>query len=294
MRVLEPAEGVLAFYDGRIDGYRFADGPNWVDDGALSLGIASYAVISEGEAMVYDTHVSVAHAQYIRSALEARDIRRFTVVLSHWHLDHIAGTAAFGECEIIASRRTAELLARFKAAIEDGSHEGPPAIDPLILPTTVFEDRRALKIGTLELELIHTDIHSDDATVAWFPERRLLLCGDTMEDTVTYVDEPERFGSHLANLEKLRELAPERILPNHGDPDVIAAGGYTPDLIGATEQYIRTLQRCRAEPSLRNASLRELIGESLAAGAVTYFAPYEAVHRENLETVLAAPETALG
>jgi glyoxylase-like metal-dependent hydrolase (beta-lactamase superfamily II) len=294
MRVLEPAEGVLAFYDGRIDGYRFADGPNWVDDGALSLGIASYAVISDGEAMVYDTHVSVQHAQYIRSTLEARDIRRFTVVLSHWHLDHVAGTAAFGECEIIASRRTAELLARFRAAIEDGSNEGPPAIDPLILPTTSFEVRRALKIGTIELELIHTDIHSDDATVAWFPERGLLLCGDTMEDTVTYVDEPEHFGSHLANLEKLRKLAPERILPNHGDPDVIAAGGYSSDLIGATEQYIRTLQKCRTEPSLRDASLRELIGEALAAGAVTYYAPYEAVHRENLETVLAAPETALG
>ena len=143
MRVLEPSDGVLAFYDGRVDGYRFADGPNWVDDGALSLGIASYAVVSRGEAMIYDTHVSVPHASFIRRTLEARGIRKFIVVLSHWHLDHVAGTAAFGECEIIASSRTAELLARFKQAIEDGAHEGPPGIDPLVLPTTVFEDRRA-------------------------------------------------------------------------------------------------------------------------------------------------------
>ena len=108
-----------------------------------------------------------------------------------------------------------------------------------------------------------------------------------MEDTVTYVDEPESFPSHLANLERLRDLAPEHILPNHGDPEVIAAGGYGPDLITATEQYIRALQRCRTDVGLREASLRELIGGSLGAGAVTYFAPYEAVHRANVETLLA-------
>ena len=46
-----------------------------------------------------------------------------------------------------------------------------------------------------------------------------------MEDTVTYVDEPESFDAHLAELDRLWRLAPDRILPNHGDPDVIAAGG---------------------------------------------------------------------
>ena len=44
LRVLRPAPNVYAFYDGRIEGYRFAPGANWVDDGALSLGIASYAI----------------------------------------------------------------------------------------------------------------------------------------------------------------------------------------------------------------------------------------------------------
>ena len=39
LRILRPAPGILAFYDGRVEGYRFAPGPNWVDDGALSLGI---------------------------------------------------------------------------------------------------------------------------------------------------------------------------------------------------------------------------------------------------------------
>jgi cyclase len=287
IRLLRPADGVHAFYDGRIEGYRFADGSNWVDDGALSLGIASYALVSGREAVVYDTHVSVEHARHIRDTLEGEAVERFIVVLSHWHLDHVAGTAAFEDCEVIASERTAELLERFRPAIEAGTLEGPPAIDPLIMPTRTFTDRLALTIGDERLELIHTNIHSDDATVIWLPERRMLLCGDAMEDPITYVDEPEAFEAHLANLAELRKLAPERILPSHGDPDVIAAGGYPIGLIEATEDYIRALKRSVADPSLREASLRELLAGSFEAGSIRYFAPYEAVHRANLEAVRA-------
>lgn len=285
LHVLEPVEGVLAFYEGR-DGHRFAEGSNWVDDGALSLGVASYAVISGADALVYDTHVSVERGRYIRSVLQARGVQSFTVVLSHWHLDHVSGTAAFADCEIIASERTVELLSRFKSAIEAGSHDGPPAIDPLLLPTSSFRDRLALSVGTLALDLLHTNIHSDDATVIWLPHQRVLLCGDTMEDTITYVDEPSNFDAHLAGLGELRRLAPDRILPNHGDPNVIAAGGYGEDFIAATEDYIRVLMRCRSEPELRATRLRELIAGPLKAGSIHYFAPYEAVHRSNLETVL--------
>jgi cyclase len=224
----------------------------------------------------------------VRDALEAEGVRTFTVVLSHWHLDHVAGTAVFADCEVIACERTAELLARHRVAIERGELEGPPAIDPLILPTRTFSDRLRLAVGAVELELIHTDIHSDDAAVLWLPAQRTLLCGDTMEDTVTYVDEPGKLEVHIANLDRLRELAPERILPDHGDPDVIAAGGYPESLIGATQHYLRLLARCRDEPALRDATLRDLMAEPLAAGAIRYFAPYEDVHRENVGTLLAA------
>jgi cyclase len=288
MRVLRPAEGVYAFYDGRIEGYRFSEKPNWVDEGALSLGIASYAIVSGDEALVYDTHTSIEHARLVRDVVEEQGARKLTVVLSHWHLDHVAGTEVFRDCEVISSERTAELLASNAAAIEHGELEGPPPIDPLILPTRTYEDRLQLAIGEVAVELIHTNIHSDDATVLWLSEQRLLLCGDTMEDTVTYVDDAGSFEEHLAGLERLRRLGPARILPNHGDPEVIAGGGYPADLITATEQYLRALQRCRSEPGLRDASLRELVAEQLDAGWIHYFPPYEAVHRENVATVLAS------
>ena len=158
-RVLQPAAGVYAFYDGRVEGYRFDDAPNWVDDGALSLGIASYAIVSGGAALVYDTHVSVDHGRRIRAVLEGIGARTFTVVLSHWHLDHVAGTEAFGDCEVIACERTAELLADSREVIENGSLEGPPAIAPLVLPTTTFGGRLELGGELRPNSSSHADIH---------------------------------------------------------------------------------------------------------------------------------------
>jgi cyclase len=285
MRILRPADGIVAFYDGRVEGYRFAEAPTWVDDGALALGIASYAIVDGDEALIYDTHVSVEHARFVRDALEAEGVTRFVVLLSHKHLDHIAGTAAFADCEVIATTQTAQALAADRGVIEAGTKAGPPGIDPLVLPTRTFEDHMTLDVGRLRLELIHVDIHSDDAALIWLPGDRLLLAGDTLEDTVTYLAEPDGLDRHLVDLERLWDLDPDRILPNHGAPEIIAAGGYPKGLIRATQDYIRLLQRCRDEPALRDAPLAELVADSVQAGWITYYAPYEAVHRENVAAV---------
>jgi cyclase len=288
MRVLEPGPGILAFYDGRVEGYRFDPEPNWVDDGALSLGVAVYAIVDGDEALVHDTGTTLAHGRLIHQELRRRGVERITVVLSHWHLDHVAGTEAFAGSPVISNERTAEHLRAKRAAIEDGTLEGPPAISPLVMPTRTFAERETLSVGATTVELIEADIHSDDQTVLWLPERRLLFCADAMEDTVTYVGEPERFDIHLRDLERLAELEPAHILPAHGAPDVIAGGGYPPELNEATRSYIRLLQRMPTEPELREVPLRELIADDLAAGTLVYFEPYERVHRQNVETVLTA------
>jgi cyclase len=63
MRTFRPTPEVYAFYDGRVDGYCFSEAPNWVDEGALSLGICSYAIIDGDEALIYDTHSSIEYAR---------------------------------------------------------------------------------------------------------------------------------------------------------------------------------------------------------------------------------------
>jgi glyoxylase-like metal-dependent hydrolase (beta-lactamase superfamily II) len=288
VRVLQPHPGLFAFYDGRVEGQRFAEGPNWVDDGALSLGIASYALVSGDAALVYDTHVSLPHAWLIRRTLEQAGVRRITVVLSHCHLDHVAGTGVFADCEIIANRRTARHLARDRAAIEAGTLGGAPVIAPLILPTRVFDDMLDLQIGRRAMRLIAANIHSDDATVVWLADSGILLAGDTVEDSVTYVGDPLSFGVHLTDIERLSALQPQHVLPNHGAPEVIATGGYAASLLPATAAYIRWLMRLRTEPGLAGTPLDQVIAPQLADGSLRWFAPYAAIHRQNVARTLAA------
>ncbi len=286
LRVMECGPGLIAYYDGRVEGYRVAPEPNWVDDGAISLGIASYALVSKNKALIYDTHVSVEHAEFIRADLTKRGITDFTVLLSHWHLDHIAGTEAFADCEIIANAKTLAHLKKHQSGIQDGTFHGPPAINPLILPNRIFESEMNFTLGNRNLKFIEANIHSDDASLVWIEDDGLLLVGDTMEDTITYVGEPEHFDIHLQELERLWALNPQFIFPNHGSADIIGVGGYGKGLIKAQQQYIRMLKRCRTEERLRDVPLKDLIAGPLDMGWVNYFEPYEDVHAQNLRLVL--------
>ena len=285
MHVLRLNDNLLGFYEGRTPGIGDDPAAGWVEDGALSLGICSYALIDGAEAIVYDTHVSVDRAQAIRDTLERLGARRIRVVLSHWHLDHIAGTEAFADCEIIANRATAELLAEHRTAIEAGTLDGPPAIAPLVLPTTTFDDRMDLHLPTLRVELVQFAIHSRDATVIRFRAHDLLLAGDTLEDTITYVSEADQLELHLDELARMRQLGGGRILPNHGSRGAIERGGYAPTLIDATELYVRDLLGTVGRPAEEHESLRAFVADQLAAGWIEWFEPYERVHRSNLEAV---------
>ncbi|MFG1411162.1 MBL fold metallo-hydrolase [Xanthobacter sp. VTT E-85241] len=282
MEVLRLAPHLLGFYDGRIHGVRlYSEKPNWLDDGAFALGICTYAVVDGADALVYDPHISVPHARIIRRTLEEMGVKRMRLVLSHWHDDHVAGTEVFADCEIIANRDTAEILAAHKDALESGD----PPIKPLILPNALFSGTLDLMVGKIPVQLRQLDIHSRDGTVALLPGG-VLLAGDTLEDPITYVAEEDRLAIHLRDLDRMAGWEITTILPNHGSKAQILAGGYPPAFIKATRLYVEKLLRLEREPALAAQDLSTFAAEALATGAVSYFEPYEAVHRHNVEKVL--------
>jgi glyoxylase-like metal-dependent hydrolase (beta-lactamase superfamily II) len=285
MRLVRPAPNVLGFYDGRLDGARiWSDEPNWLDDGAFTLGICTYAIVDGSQALVYDTHISLPHARFIRRTLEEAGVTSIRVVLSHWHDDHIAGNEVFEDCEIIANSLTAAALESGRAAIESGN----PPIKPLVMPNRMFEDSLSLTVGAIPIDLRRVEIHSHDGTVLLMPDAGLLLAGDTLEDSITYVSEPERLAEHLIDLSRMAGWQFDRILPNHGSLQAIESGGYDRSLIAATQAYIRKLLACRQDLDLAKQDLKTFGADIFATTAAEYFAPYEAVHRQNVEAVVAA------
>lgn len=283
LRTHRPYEGVYAFYDGRIDGVRaWSEAPNWLDDGAYALGLCSYAIVSGGEALVYDTSISLPHARIIRQTLEDAGARQIRVVLSHWHVDHVAGNEVFADCEIIANGLTAKALSDNRSNLENRD----PPIRPLIMPNRIFEGALNLKVGEIHVELRHVDIHSHDGTMMILPHLKLLFAGDALEDPVTYVSEPIGLERHVRDLDRMASWDFTKILPNHGAEEIIVAGGYGPELIDATRNYVTKLLRLHDEPDLARQDLQTFVSDDIRAGTITHFAPYEAVHRENIKAVL--------
>lgn len=274
------------FYDGRNT--KPTDPDNWLFGSALKLGIGSYAIHQGEKAIVYDTFLSVEHARWIRNYLEqTMGIKHITVVQSHWHLDHIAGNEVYKDVNIVSLKKTREIMKEKQLKLEAGEEWGPPAINPMIAPNTVFDNRMDMYMGDLKIELHQFNIHSPDANLIYIPKDKILLAGDALEDTVTYMveDHVPELPVHLKELQRLKAMDVEKIYPNHGNPEVIRKGGYTKTFIDATINYItRMLQRSK-DANFLETSLEDIIGDSFQKGWVSLFEPYRVVHATNLGLV---------
>lgn len=286
--VIDINDHVVGFYAGRgltaaspvagIEG-------NWVDRAAWDLGTINYAVYKGGRALVYGTSPLPGLGQWERDYLaEAKGVMHFTVVLSHWQLDHIAGIPSYADSTIISLELTRDYLVKHKAAIEAGTLWGPPAMD-VVLPNVTFRDSLAVYLGDLEVLFHNFNIHSRDGTVMHIPSDRTLYVGDALEDTVTLVLDPGDIPSHIAELDRMRALDIETIYPNHGDPDVIKGGGYTKTFIDATREYDVNLLQKAHEPGYLTMPLEDFIPDALANRAVSVFERYRVVHANNLKLV---------
>ncbi len=286
--VIDINDHVVGFYVGRglsAPSPLAALGENWVDGGAWGLGAINYAVHVGDCALVYDTGTLPELGRWQRDYLaETLGIKHFTVVLSHWHLDHIAGNAAYADTTIVALDLTRDAMIANRAAIEAGTLWGPPAM-AVVLPDVTFKDTLVVYVGSLRVEFHHFDIHSRDGNVMVIPSDETLYAGDTLEDTITYMVEPGDIPTHIAELERLRTLEIATIYPNHGDPGVIERGGYTKTLIDAMREYDVNMLALAHEPGYLTRPIEDFVPAGLANGAVSVFEPYRAVHANNLELV---------
>jgi cyclase len=289
MRVFALNEHLLAFYDGRpAETTAPGDARNWADFGAMNVGVATYVIHSGDQALVYDTYPSTRQAQWVRDYLEHAGIRHYTLVNSHWHLDHVGGNAVYADVNRISTGKTLQRLQAKRAAIEAGTEWGPPAISPLIVPDIAITGVTTFLVKDVRVELRPVNIHSEDGLVLYLPDDRILLAGDTLEDTVTFIVEPEQIPTQYRNLQEMKHWNIERIFPNHGNPDVIATGGYQTSLIDATMDYLRRMVLHAHDADYLQGSLEDYVHDSVRNGWVSVWWAYHDAHQVNLERVAKA------
>ncbi|OAQ65326.1 beta-lactamase domain-containing protein [Pochonia chlamydosporia 170] len=288
LRILNPYPNIYAYYDGRT-GHRYhSDKPNWLDNGAFTLGVASYSIICNDEALIFDAHITVQHAAAVLRHVHSLGITKVSVVYSHAHTDHIAGARAFKDCTIISSEGTASRIEK--------NREKLSGIDPpidAVVPDKTFSGQLDLQIGHVHVELHSFNIHTSDSIILWIPSLRLLFAGDTLEDTATYIAEAANLPLHQKELQRMKaSFAIDKILPAHGDPDRIAGGGYDVSFIDATVRYIAAMTEHVEEPVAWRKSLREVVAEDVGSGSLIYYEQYEEVHKENVDAIRAVRKNA--
>jgi len=289
MRVFEINDHLLSFYDGRPAEAATPPGKqDWADFGAMNVGVATYVIHRGDRALVYDTYPSTQQARWVRDYLVKIGIRHFTVVNSHWHLDHVGGNAVYADVDRISTDKTFQRLMQEKTAIEAGVEWGPPAIKPLVLPNIVISADTNYFIEDIKIELRPVNIHSEDGLVVYLPKDRILLAGDTLEDTLTFIAEPEQIHAQIANLQQMKGWNIDRIFPNHGNPAVIGNGGYRTTLIDATVDYLQRMVAHSHDTDYLKGSMEGYVHDSISKGWVTPWWAYREAQQANLDVVAKA------
>jgi glyoxylase-like metal-dependent hydrolase (beta-lactamase superfamily II) len=111
-----------------------------------------------------------------------------------------------------------------KEAIETGKFWGPPAVNPLVLPNAVFERRMDITIGDITVELHNMNIHTPDSVVAYIPRDKIVLPGDTIEDSVVFISNPSNVVEQIDNLAEFGRWDITRLYPSHGNIELRNAG----------------------------------------------------------------------
>jgi glyoxylase-like metal-dependent hydrolase (beta-lactamase superfamily II) len=289
LRVFEINDHLLSFYDGRPpEAGTPRDTHNWADFGAMNVGVATYVIHRGDRALVYDTYPSTQQARWVRDYLAKIGIRHFAVVNSHWHLDHVGGNAIYADVDRISTEKTFQRLTAKKAAIEAGTEWGPPEINPLVLPNITINADTSYYVEDIKVDLRPVNIHSEDGLVVYLPDDRILLAGDTLEDTLTFITEPEQIAAHIGNLKQMKLWNIDRIFPNHGNPAVIANGGYRTSLIDATLDYLHRMIAHAHDPEFLKESMEDYVQDSVSKGWVTPWWAYREAHQANLARVAKA------
>jgi len=181
-------------------------------------GNNTYLVVApDGSAALVDAGVGhPAHLQDIDAALRGRRATLRHVLVTHGHADHAAGAPALAD---------AHAEARFC------KHPWPGEDAKYRVPWLAIEHGSRVTVGRTDVTAIHTPGHSPDHTAFWHEESRTAFTGDLVIAGGSVMIHTSRGGNlrqYLESLERIRRLAPRRLLPAHGgaidDPEAVLTG----------------------------------------------------------------------
>ncbi len=189
--------------------------------------VNSTVFVGDNGIAVVDTQVNHGLARRLVHALQERYRKPILYAINtHYHWDHTNGNAVFkaAGATLVANRDTADFMVskapRQKGFLASRGFELGP--DPL-QPDVLAEDAGVIDLGGLTLHLSRGHrAESDDPTLVWCPEERVLAAGDTvMTGSFPIFGQPsQREGLEddrwLKALDEVRGFQAAHVTPGHG------------------------------------------------------------------------------
>lgn len=115
----------------------------------------------------------------ILAALAKHDLTLKTIVVTHAHLDHIAGAAALRAltgAPVLYHQADLELV----SVMDQQAAWMGVAVPEVQAPDESAEAGKLLRLGSGELHVLHTPGHTPGSICLYAPQQELLLAGDTL------------------------------------------------------------------------------------------------------------------
>ena len=214
---------------------------------------------SDGLFMV-DTGSSFTAAQMHAEVRRWSGAPLHSAVYSHGHIDHVFGVGVFEEeaasngwarPHVVAHEHLARrfdryvLTAGYNQIINRRQFGAAEMVWPTEYryPDETYVHHHQMTVGELEVHLRHEKGETDDATVTWLPEKRVLCSGDLFVWSSPNAGNPQkvqRYPREWAQaLRRMAALGAEYLLPGHGLPIIGAERIF--QALTETAEYLESL-----------------------------------------------------
>jgi glyoxylase-like metal-dependent hydrolase (beta-lactamase superfamily II) len=222
-------------FGGRLAGFaEIADGVAFVPSFANVTALRTadgLVLIDTGSAFA----AKIVHHELRRWSHE----RLHTAIYSHGHIDHVFGVPVWAAEAaeqgwpapvVVAHEAVPARFDRYRltAGYNEIINRRQFGVARLRWPTEyrypdrTYSSQLALDVGGVQLSLHHERGETDDHTVTWLPERRVLCCGDLFIWASPNAGNPQKVQRYpLEWAQALRQMAglrAEYLLPGHGVP----------------------------------------------------------------------------
>jgi cyclase len=207
-------------------------------DGSWFINNTGFLVGRTGVTSVDTCSTTRRTEAYLAAIARVTDRPVRTLVNTHHHGDHTYGNYLLPHATIVGHDRVREALLRWgtppAAPYWTEVDWGPIELAP---PFLTFDVGVRLYVDDLLCEVAHvgTPAHTDNDSIVWIPERKVLFSGDLVFNGGTPFMVHGSISGSVAALGRLAELGAGTIVPGHG----MLCG---PEVIDEVLRYLRFVQ----------------------------------------------------